>query len=133
MNEKSSNFSDLTCLFNNGLSLVTSKYSLPRINHYWTNKFPDKRNKAPSKKLEHDVFSENCDIIVFLSDFWPIQKPDFGCIVTILLWVKVLFLPKKHWFFAKEKKKKLKISKIKRVFVRKGIFSETAYVFVFTC
>ena len=28
LNQKSSNFSDLTCLFNNGLSLVTSKDSL---------------------------------------------------------------------------------------------------------
>ena len=27
LNQKSSNFSDLTCLFNNGLSLVTSKKS----------------------------------------------------------------------------------------------------------
>ena len=28
LNQKSSNFSDLTCLFSNGLSLVTSKDSL---------------------------------------------------------------------------------------------------------
>ena len=28
LNQKSSNFSDLTCLFNNGLSLVTKKDSL---------------------------------------------------------------------------------------------------------
>ena len=28
LNQKSSNLSDLTCLFNNGLSLVTSKDSL---------------------------------------------------------------------------------------------------------
>ena len=32
----------------------------------------DKRNKSTSKKLNDDVISENCDVIVIFLDFWPI-------------------------------------------------------------
>ena len=46
----------------------------------------------------------------------------------MLLWVKVLLLPKNTNFLQKY----TDISKIKRTLVLKGIFSETAYVCVIT-
>ena len=49
--------------------------------------------------------------------------------LTLLLWVKVLFLSKNLFFC----KKNAEISKIKRVLVLKAIFSETKYVCVLTC
>ena len=90
--------------------------------------------------------------------FKSIWKPDCGCIVcsaylfinskllfqkkleteikslfhtalTLLLWVNILFLPKKCWFFAKI----VDISKIKKVLVLKGTFSKNTYVHVLTC
>ena len=90
--------------------------------------------------------------------FKSIWKPDCGCIVcsaylfinskllfqkkleteikslfhtalTLLLWVNILFLPKKCWFFAKN----VDISKIKKVLVLKGTFSKNTYVHVLTC
>ena len=44
----------------------------------------DKRNKTTSKKIDDDVMSENCDVIVIcpISDqFGAIRKPDSGRIV----------------------------------------------------
>ena len=46
--------------------------------------------------------------------------------LTLLLWVKVLFLPKNAEFLQKH----AEICKIKEVLVLKGIFSKTAYVCV---
>ena len=48
--------------------------------------------------------------------------------LILLLWVKVLFLPKNSDFLQKN----ADISKIKGVWVLKGIFSETTYVCVLT-
>ena len=89
--------------------------------------------------------SANCDVIVafpIYGQFGSIRKPDFGCktcifinnnlssykiwkqnkkisntALTLLLWVKVLFL-----------QKMADISKIKRALVQKSIFSETTHV-----
>ena len=47
------------------------------------NKF-DKRKKTASKKLDDDVMSENCDVIVIFliyDRYGAIQKPDSGRIV----------------------------------------------------
>ena len=41
----------------------------------------DRRNKAMSKKFDHDVMSENCDVIVILQifgQFEAVQRPDSG-------------------------------------------------------
>ena len=98
--------------------------------------------------------SANCDVIVIFPIYGQsgaISKPDYGRIVyetyifiksnllsyenwkqnlkisntalTLLLWVKVLILPKYADFYAK--KKYAETSKIRRVMVLKGIFSET--------
>ena len=41
----------------------------------------DKRNKATSKKIDVDVMSENCDVIVIFwifGQFGAVRRPDFG-------------------------------------------------------
>ena len=41
----------------------------------------DKRNKTTSKKIDDDVMSENCDVIVIFrifGQFGAIRRPDFG-------------------------------------------------------
>ena len=41
----------------------------------------DKRNKSTSKKLNNDVISENCDVIVIFwisGQFGAVRKPDSG-------------------------------------------------------
>ena len=46
----------------------------------------DKRNKTVSKKLDDDVMSRNCDVIVIFpiyGQFGAIHKPDSGRIVCI--------------------------------------------------
>ena len=45
-------------------------------------------------------------------------------VLTLLLWVKILFLPKNANFLQKN----ADISKIKRALVQKGIFSKPTYV-----
>ena len=42
-----------------------------------------KRNKTTSKKIEDDVMSKHCDVIIFLvyDQFGAIRKPDSGFIV----------------------------------------------------
>ena len=112
-----------------------------------------------SKKFDDDVILENCDVIVIFpiyGQFAAIRKPDsgptvskliFSLIITfylsktenrakkslialaILLWVKVLFWPKNADFLQKN----ADISKIKKVLVIEGIFSETTDVCVLTC
>ena len=52
--------------------------------------------------------------------------------LILLLWRKILFLPKSADFLHKKKKKKAEISKIKEVLVLKGTFSETTYKCVLT-
>ena len=47
----------------------------------------------------------------------------------LLLWVRVLFLPRNADFLPKN----ADISKIKRVLVPKGMFAETTYECVLTC
>ena len=45
----------------------------------------DKRNKTISKKIDHDVMSQNCDAIVIFPiycQFGGIQNPDPGCLVS---------------------------------------------------
>ena len=51
-------------------------------------------------------------------------KKNINTAFTLLLWVKVLFLPKKGDFLQKN----ADISKIRKVLVLKGIFPETTYV-----
>ena len=44
----------------------------------------EKRNKTTPKKIDDDVMSKNCDVIVIFSIysyFRAIWKPDSGCIV----------------------------------------------------
>ena len=84
--------------------------------------------------------SENCDVTVIFwiyGQFGAIRKADSGRRVsktyvfinsnllsyniTILLWAKVLFLPKNGDFLQKN----ADINKIKMALVLKGIFSET--------
>ena len=119
----------------------------------------DKRNKALSKKYDHNVTSTNCDVIVIFpiyGQFGAIRKPDSGCMIcktyifinsnflsyinwkhnkkicnttlTLLLWVKVLYLLKNIDFLQKN----ADISKNKKALVLKGIFSWTTYVCVLT-
>ena len=41
----------------------------------------DKRNKTTSKKIDDDVISENCDVIVIFrifGQFGAVRGPDFG-------------------------------------------------------
>ena len=94
----------------------------------------------------------HCHFLIW-GQFGAIRKPDFGRIVcktydlinsnllsyknwkqnqkisktalTLLLWVKVLFLPKNADYC---KKRNANISKIKRALVLKGKFSKTTYV-----
>ena len=43
-----------------------------------------KRNTTTSKKIDGDVISKNCDVIVIFpvyDKFGTIRKPDYGCIV----------------------------------------------------
>ena len=118
-----------------------------------------RKTKQRPKKIDNDVMSANCDVIVIFpiyDQFGAIWKPDSGCTVckfyifiyrvlssfknwkqnknisntalTTSLWVKVLLLPKNADFLQKDDA----ISKIKRVLVLKGIFSETAYVRILT-
>ena len=56
-------------------------------------------------------------------------KKIFNTALTLLLWVKVLFLLKNADFLQNN----VAISKIKRALILKGIFSETTYVCVLTC
>ena len=114
-----------------------------------------KKTRQLQKKFSDGVISTNCDVIfIFLifGQFGTIRKPKSGRIVCIVCnskllfynnwnqsyrisnaalivmpWVKVLFLVKKCWCFAKKC-----ISKIKVVLALKGIFSETTYVYVLT-
>ena len=112
----------------------------------------DKRNKTLSKKIDDNVTSENCDVIVIfpISDqFGAIWKPDSERIVcktyifinSNLLSYKnlkqnwkssntalTLLLCVKILFLLKNSD----ISKIKRTLVLKGIFSETTCVRVLT-
>ena len=60
----------------------------------------DKRSKTTSKKIDDDVISANCDVIVIFSiygQFGTIRKPDSGCIVckTYIL-IKSSLLSYKH-------------------------------------
>ena len=57
---------------------------------------------------------------------WKQNYKIFNTTLTLLLWVKVLFLPKNAEFLQKN----ADISKVKRALVLKGIFSETTYVCV---
>ena len=44
----------------------------------------DKGNKTKSKKFDHEVMSQNCDVIVIFSiycQFGGIRNPDSGCLV----------------------------------------------------
>ena len=44
----------------------------------------DKRSKTISKKIDHDVMLQNCDVIVIFPiycQFRGIQNPDSGCLV----------------------------------------------------
>ena len=101
----------------------------------------DNKRKRPSKGINDDVMSKNCDVIVFFliyNQFGAIQKPDSGPAVcktyifinnnflssknwkqnwkesntalTILLWVKVLFLLIKL-IFGKKMVKSAKLSR----------------------
>ena len=119
----------------------------------------DRRNKTMSKKIDNDVMLKNCDIILIFSiygQFGAIRKPDSrhrvckGYVVissnllfyknwkqlkipntalTLLLWVKVLFLLKNTDFLQNN----ADISKIKGALVLKVVLSETAYGCVLTC
>ena len=65
----------------------------------------------------------------FLSyKIWKQNYKISNTVLTLLLWVKVIFFPKNAVFFTKN----ADLSKIKRALVLKGIFSETTYVCVLT-
>ena len=97
-----------------------------------------KRSKTTSKKIDDGVMSENCDVIAIFRIYrriGAIWKPDsrrrvcktylINTVLTLLLWVKVLFWPKKALIFCKIN---ADISKIKmRALALKGIFSETTF------
>ena len=116
---------------------------------------PDKKNTATS--FDDDFMSANGNVIVFFwiyGKFAAIRKPNSGRMVykisinnnilsyktwkqnskisntapMLLLWLKVLFLPKNADF----SQKNAEISKIKKTFVLKGILSETNMC-VLTC
>ena len=92
--------------------------------------------------------STNCDVIFIFpiyGQFGAIKKQDIQSVkvtlslklsfylhqlklesLTLLLWVKVLFVPKNADIFSKN----ADIRKIKRVLLLEGIFSETSYVCV---
>ena len=114
----------------------------------------DKRNKTKPKKIDDDLISANCDVIVIFliyGQFGAIQKPDSRRIVCktspslTVNWKqktelkhltqlshyrlgKGTVFAKKCWFL----QKKTDTSRIKRVLVLKGIFSETTYARVIT-
>ena len=114
----------------------------------------DKRNKPKPKKIDDDLISANCDVIVIFliyGQFGAIQKPDSRRIFCKTLssltvnWKqktelkhltqlpdyrlgKGTVFAKKSWFL----QKKTDTSRIKMVLVLKGIFSETTYVRVIT-
>ena len=60
---------------------------------------------------------------------WKQNYKTCNTALTLLLWVKILFLPKTVIFLQKN----ADIRKIKRALVLKGIFSKTTYVCVLTC
>ena len=93
---------------------------------------PDKKNKITLKKIEDNVISRSCDVVVIFPVFGQcgaIRKPDSGCTVcktyifinsnllsyknwkqsckvsntalTLFLWVKLIFMPKKYFFLQK--------------------------------
>ena len=58
----------------------------------------DKRNTTTSKKFDHDVMSEDCDVIVIFaiySQFGAIPKPDAGRMVCKTYILIVTFYLKK--------------------------------------
>ena len=73
LNQKSSNFSDLTCLFNNGLSLVTSKNSLSnrlnRLNHLLLAKINNKKKNLKVLVNEQSSVKSNLLRILNFMDF----------------------------------------------------------------
>ena len=73
LNQKSSNFSDLTCLFNNGLSLVTSKNSLinrlNRLNHLLLAKINNKKKNLKVLVNEQSSVKSNLLRILNFLDF----------------------------------------------------------------
>ena len=60
----------------------------------------DKRNKAKSKKIDDDVMSVNCDVIVIFpiyGQFGAIGKPDSGGIVCkIYIFINSNLLSSEH-------------------------------------
>ena len=97
----------------------------------------DRKNTETSKKSDNDVMSPIGDIIVCFSIYgqfaailyiinnnllsyktWKQKLKIFNIAFILLLWVKVLFLPKNVDFFEKN----ADISKIKEVLVLKDIF-----------
>ena len=60
----------------------------------------NKRNKAMPKKLDDDVMSSNCDIIVIFliyGQFGAIRKLNSGCIVSkTFIFIKSNLLPYKN-------------------------------------
>ena len=73
LNQKSSNFSDLTCLFNNGLSLVTSKNTLinrlNRLNHLLLAKINNKKKNLKVLVNEQSSVKSNLLRILNFLDF----------------------------------------------------------------
>ena len=73
LNQKNSNFSDLTCLFNNGLSLVTSKNSLinrlNRLNHLLLAKINNKKKNLKVLVNEQSSVKSNLLRILNFLDF----------------------------------------------------------------
>ena len=105
----------------------------------------DKGNKTTSKKIVDNVFSGNFDVIVmsdsgrtvwktynFLISIllsyinWKQNLKLSNTALTILVWVKILFLPKNCYFLLKN----VGISKIKTDFLLKGIFSEDSSIII---
>ena len=105
----------------------------------------DKGNKTTSKKIVDNVLSGNFDVIVmpdsgrtvwktynFLNSIllsyinWKQNLKFSYTALTILLWVKILFLPKNCYFLLKN----VGISKIKTDFLLKGIFSEDSSIII---
>ena len=118
------------------------------------------RETKRRQKIYDDVIPESCDVIVIFliyGQFGAIRKPDSGYIVCKLIpsLIRTFYLIKtenrtvkfltqlsqycfeKGTIFAKKTlifcKKNADINKIKRTFVLKVVFSQTAYVFVLTC
>ena len=105
----------------------------------------DKGNKTTSKKIVDNVLSGNFDVIVmpdsgrtvwktynFLNSIllsyinWKQNLKLSNTALTILIWVKILFLPKNCYFLLKN----VGISKIKTDFLLKGIFSEDSSIII---